>query len=75
MENSQNEKQTENKYNYVYFNFKQDKNKQYKVSLSSDYNASDSLELIEEKDLDNSTFIEPLIIKVYRFKIVPDFLR
>ena len=75
MENSTNENQMENKYNYVYFNFKQDKNKQYKVSLSSDYNVSDTLELIEEKDLDNSTFIEPLIIKVYRFKIVPDFLR
>jgi len=39
-------------YNYVYFNFKQEKNKQYKIGLSSYYNASDTLELIEEKDLD-----------------------
>ena len=52
MENSQNEKQEENKNNYVYFNFKQEKNKQYKIGLSSYYNASDTLELIEEKDLD-----------------------
>ena len=75
MENSQNEKQEENKNNYVYFNFKQEKNKQYKVSLSSNYNASDTLELIEEKDLDNNTLMDPLIIKVYRFKIDPDFLK
>ena len=78
MENSSNEKQTENqgekKYNYVYFNFKQEKSKQYKVSLSSNYNASDTLELIEEKDLDYNAFMDPLIIKIYRFRIVPDFL-
>ena len=82
MENSPisnpNEKQAENqdikKCNYIYFNFKQEKNKKYKIYLSSIYNASDTLELIEEKNLEN-TFIEPLIVKVYRFKILPDLLK
>ena len=82
MENSPisnpNEKQPENqevkKCNYIYFNFKQEKNKKYKIYLSSNYNASDTLELIEEKDLEN-TFIEPLIVKVYRLKILPDLLK
>ena len=78
MENSSNEKQSENqdvkKYNYIYFNFKQEKKKKYKIYLSSNYNASDTLELIEEKDLED-TFIEPLIVKVYRFKILPDLLK
>ena len=73
-----NEKKSENelekKYNYVYFNFKQEKNKHYKISLSSYYKGSDTLELIEEKDLDDDKLIKPLIIKVYRFKIIPDFL-
>ena len=67
----QSEKQDTKKYNYIYFNFKQEKSKQYKIYLSSDYNASETLELIKEKHLDD-TFIEPLIIKVYRFKILPD---
>ena len=82
MENCQNtnfnEKKSENelekKYNYVYFNFKHEKNKHYKINLSSYYKGSDILELIEEKDLDDDKFNEPLIIKVYRFKITPDFL-
>ena len=82
MENSSNsitnEEQSEEQdtkiYNYIYFNFKQDKSKQYKIYLSSNYNASDTLELIEEKDLDEE-FIETLIVKVYRFKILPDLLK
>ena len=83
MENSpnlaQNGEQTENqgakKYNYIYFNFKQEKSKQYKIYLSSSYNASDTLELIEEKNLDDTSIIGPLIVKVYRFKILPDLLQ
>ena len=82
MENSPNqslnEKKPENqdveKCNYIYFNFKQEKNKKYKIYLSSNYNASDTLEFIEEKDLEG-TFIEPLTVKVYRFKILPDLLK
>ena len=74
-----NEKKSENKYvnqcNYIYFNFKYEKNKNYKICLSPYYKASISLELIEEKDLDYYSFIEPLIIKVYRFKIIPDLLK
>ena len=60
-------------YNYVYFNFKHEKNKQYKFGLSSYYNSSDTLELIEEKDLDYY-LIKPSVVKVYRFKIIPDLL-
>jgi len=83
MENSpnfnQNEKQERNQgvkeYNYVYFNYKQEKNQKYKIYLSSNYNTSDNLELIEEKDLENNTLIEPSIVKVYRFKIDPDSLK
>ena len=63
-----------NQYNYVYFNFKHGKNKKYKIVLSSYYNDSDILELIEEKDFAD-TSIEPIIIKVYRFKIVPNLLK
>ena len=74
-----NEKKSENelekKYNYVYFNFKHEKNKHYKISLSSYYKGSDTLELIEEKDLDDDKLIKPLIIKAYRFKITPDLLK
>ena len=70
----QSENQDAKKYNYIYFNFKQEKSKQYKIYLSSNYNASDTLELIEEKNL-NDNFIVPLIVKVYRFKILPDLLK
>ena len=63
-----------NECNYIYFNFKHEKNKHYKIILSSNYNASDTLELVEEKLLDNS-LIEPLVVKVYRFNIVPDLLK
>jgi len=70
----QSENQDAKKYNYIYFNFKHEKNKQYKIYLSSNYNASDTLELIEEKNLDDN-FIGPLIVKVYRFKILPDILK
>jgi len=69
----QSENQDAKKYNYIYFNFKHEKSKQYKIYLSSNYNASDTLELIEEKNLDD-IFIGPLILKVYRFKILPDSL-
>jgi len=73
-----NEKITENQsikeYNYIYFNFKHEKNKQYKIGLSSNYNASDTLELIKEKHFDNNQ-MEPSIIKVYRFKILPHLLK
>ena len=61
------------KYNYIYFNFNHEKNKNYKIGLSSDYNAFDILELIEEKDLD--TFFSSLIVKVYRLKILPNLLK
>ena len=82
MENSPNlninKKKEENlgkkEFNYIYFNFKHKKNKHYKISLSSNYNDSDNLELIEEKLLDNN-LIEPLVVKVYRFNIVPDLLK
>jgi len=67
-----NEKKSEN--NYVYFNFKHGKNKQYKICLSSYYKDSDILELIEEKDFED-TSIEPIIVKVYRFKIIRDLLK
>jgi len=73
-----NEKQTKNehikKYNYVYFIIKHKKNKQYKIGLSSYYNNSDILELIKEKDL-HDNLNGPLIVKVYRFKIVSDLLK
>jgi len=80
MENSSNsnkeqsDNQAEKKYNYIYFNFKHEKGRQYKIYLSSNYNASDTLELIEEKNIDNY-FIGHLIVKVYRFKILPDLLK
>ena len=82
MENSpnlnQNKEQSENKgvkrFNYVYFNFKYNKKKKYKIYFSSNYNASDTLELIEEKSL-NITPIEPSILKIYRFKILPYLLK
>ena len=67
------ENELEKKYNYVYFNFKHEKNKQYKISLSS-YYTSDTLELIEEKDLVYTVNVS-LIVKIYRFKIIPDLLK
>jgi len=60
-------------YNYIYFNFNHEKNKKYNIGLSSEYIASDNLELIEEKDLD--AYFSSLIVKVYRLKIVPDLLK
>ena len=55
----------------IYFNFQ---HKEYIISFSSDYNTTNNLELIEEKDL-VKTLPDPLIIKIYRFKVSSYFLK
>ena len=66
MENKANEKQEERS-NYVYFIVTHGKTKQIKISISQEYIGADTLEKIEDKDVDGS-----LSTKVYRFKILPE---
>ena len=67
------ENRDKKEYNYIYFNFNHEKNKKYKIDLSSEYNSFDNLELIEEKELDS--IFSSLIVKVYRLKILPELLK
>ena len=66
MENKANENQEERP-NYVYFIVTHGKTKQIKISISQEYIGADTLEKIEDKDVDES-----LSTKVYRFKILPE---
>ena len=62
----------EKKYNYAYFNIVIEKSKEYKIYLSPEYKDSETLEKIEEKDY--IAIFDPRIIRVYRFKINPEYL-
>ena len=63
----------ENKnYNYIYFNIVYDKNKNFITSLPQAYKGCDTLEMIKEKEINKHSGI--LINKVFRFKILPDWL-
>ena len=60
------------KYNYIYFNIVYDKNKNFITSLPPEYKGCDTLEMIKEKEINAHSGI--LINKVFRFKILPDWL-
>ena len=61
----------EEKFNYIYFNFTHDKLKEFKINLSQEYKGFETLEKIDEKEINQLS--GPLINKVYRFKINKDW--
>ena len=65
-----NQKEENKNYHFVYFIESHDKSKRLEVYLSPNYKASNTLELMDEKD--NSQIRNSLISRVFRFKIFPD---
>ena len=64
----------ENKeYKYVYFIDNHDKTKKLKIYLSPEYKGADTLEKLEEKDM--SEIIDSSSTTIYRFKILPEYLK
>jgi len=53
---------------YIYFNVAYEKSKKYKIYLSEEYKGFNTLEKIEEKELEELN--ASLILQIYRFKII-----
>ena len=57
-------------FHFIYFIESHDKSKTLKIYLSPDYQDSDTLEKLEEKELSEENY--SLIYNLYRFKLFPD---
>ena len=68
-----NTSQTTKEENFVYFNTSYEESKEYQISLSQEYKGFETLEKIYEKSEKKSNY--SIIIKVYRFKIIPEYLQ
>ena len=63
----------ENRDNYIYFIDTHDKSRKLKIFLSPEYKGADTLENIQEKDMSQINDTSSTII--YRFKIIPEYLK
>ena len=70
---SKNANEIENKNIFIYFNVAYEKSKKYKIYLSEEeYKGFNTLEKIEEKELKELN--DCLILQIYRFQILPEFV-
>ena len=70
MENKVSSINQKEKQNYVYFIVTHGKTKKIKISISPEYEGANTLEKIEEKDMNES-----LSTKIYRFKILTESIK
>ena len=57
-------------HHFIYFIESHEKSREIRIYLSPNYNNSNTLEVIEEKD--SSHIKNSLVSKIYRFKLIPD---